>query len=296
MRNHVIFALILLAVNVVLFVSHVFADVHVEGGVLEINGQLKARCLTVSPSGILRGSGSIDADSAIEGVVSPGNGPVSDTSTLSFKTTVVFHAGSSYQCYAASHTSLDKIAAGGMVSGACQVVMTRAGAAIPLGQVILDGGGGSDYTAFSLRNSTNWLLREQAVGDLIVTETTGDSDGDTLPDYWENDYYGSRTNADVSADTDGDDHSSWEEFIAGTVPTNGNSVLAIVSNNVVASSNMVVQWTSVDGKQYALLWATNLLNEFAVVSSNIAATAPENVYTDVIQNVSIFFYQVRVNQ
>ncbi len=57
-----------------------------------------------------------------------------------------------------------------------------------------------------------------------------DLDGDGLPDGWEADY-GLNTNcvADAALDPDGDGMSTWQEFIAGTDPTNQLNCLKIDS-------------------------------------------------------------------
>ena len=54
-----------------------------------------------------------------------------------------------------------------------------------------------------------------------------DSDGDGLPDSWETNHFGSTTNANASADDDGDGMTNAQEYIAGTDPTNIASFLRI---------------------------------------------------------------------
>jgi hypothetical protein len=52
-----------------------------------------------------------------------------------------------------------------------------------------------------------------------------DVDGDRIPNAWELIYFGGMTNAAASLDPDGDGFNNLEEYIAGTVPTNGLSYL-----------------------------------------------------------------------
>src|SRR6185436_18709031 len=57
-----------------------------------------------------------------------------------------------------------------------------------------------------------------------------DTDNDGLPDAWEA-AYGFATNnlADAALDPDGDGMSNWQEYVAGTDPTNALSYLKIDS-------------------------------------------------------------------
>ena len=78
-------------------------------------------------------------------------------------------------------------------------------------------------------------------GDTQPPDPNEDLDGDGLPDNWEIFYFGS-TNApegdrDGHADTDG--ASNWEEYTAGTDPTNATSCLSLaisLSNSCIAVS------------------------------------------------------------
>lgn len=67
--------------------------------------------------------------------------------------------------------------------------------------------------------------RPDAVAILVIAAP--DTDGDGLPNWWEETYYGNPTNAAPTADDDGDGKNNTEELISGTVPTNANSVIRI---------------------------------------------------------------------
>ena len=47
-----------------------------------------------------------------------------------------------------------------------------------------------------------------------------------------------------------------------------------------AQAAHLVRWDSVAGKRYRVLRSTNLLNGFTAVQTGIAASAPDNVFTD----------------
>jgi hypothetical protein len=105
--------------------------------------------------------------------------------------------------------------------------------------------------------------------------------------------------ADGSADfldTDSDGMNNWQEWIAGTDPTNPDSALRML-NPTINSSNIVVRWQSVSGRKYFVQRATNLAAQpaFLTIVTNITAFSGTNTYTD--RPASMFgpnFYRVGV--
>jgi hypothetical protein len=103
------------------------------------------------------------------------------------------------------------------------------------------------------------------------------------------------TEADDVLDTDGDGLLGWEEYVAGTVPTNSASVLEV--NSVEVTTNgVVVAWQSVEGKTYTLYGDTTIVGLGAedVVMSNIAGVATETSYTNTASAAGTAFYNVSV--
>lgn len=125
-----------------------------------------------------------------------------------------------------------------------------------------------------------------------------DADGNGLPDWWELQYFGHLTGTNPNADPDHDGMNNLAEWIAGTNPTNAASVLRLTLVSAINASNIVVNWSSVAGKNYWLERSTNLATGFnAVVATNIAATAPTNTLTDsAVLPGNTRFYRVGVEQ
>ncbi len=106
--------------------------------------------------------------------------------------------------------------------------------------------------------------------------------------------YGLRTDGSAdSLDSDGDGMSNWQEWKAGTIPTNTASVLKLSSpaNNV---SGVTVTWQSVTNVIYYLQSTTNL-PAFTSIQSNIVGQAGSTSYTDITAtNGGPYFYRVGV--
>jgi hypothetical protein len=98
------------------------------------------------------------------------------------------------------------------------------------------------------------------------------------------------------ADPDHDGLNNWQEWIAGTTPTNAASALRILSlSNGV--SGTAARWSSVTNRTYSLERAANLGNvpAFGLVRSNLAGLDGSTTFTDTnATGPGPFFYRVRV--
>jgi len=98
------------------------------------------------------------------------------------------------------------------------------------------------------------------------------------------------------ADSDHDGLTNWQEWVAGTDPTNSTSALQMLSVTA-AGSGVTVTWSSVANRSYALEWATDLgaASTFSVLQNNIAGLVGTNSWTDTNAAGSApRFYRVRV--
>ncbi len=82
-----------------------------------------------------------------------------------------------------------------------------------------------------------------------------DSDGDRIPDYWESLYHLNPNDpADATADPDHDGLTNLQEYLAGTDPTDSNSVLKLTATYTREATSLVLGFASVSNKSYSLLY------------------------------------------
>lgn len=120
-----------------------------------------------------------------------------------------------------------------------------------------------------------------------------DADGDGMPDGWEVAQLGSVA-ALPEEDADGDGLSNVGEYVAGTVPTDGASVLA-VNLFEMTSGGRVLRWDAVAERSYRVLMSRNLVYEpFVPISQSLLY--PVNVYTDEVERAEgALFYRIEVS-
>jgi subtilisin family serine protease len=122
-----------------------------------------------------------------------------------------------------------------------------------------------------------------------------DTDGNGLPDWWEQMYFDHWTGTDPYADADGDGENNLAEWLAGTNPTNAAAYLRLESIGHASTNGFTLQWPSVQGRYYRLLRATNGLSGFnEIVRSNILATPPVNTETDAAATSAMRFYRLQL--
>ncbi len=105
-----------------------------------------------------------------------------------------------------------------------------------------------------------------------------DTDGDGLPDDWENTYFGDLSHT-AQGDDDipqGDGRTNEEEYVAGTDPTDSNSLFAMTNIEMDPGlSTVTISWSSVSGKEYALYvsdFAFGEMMPWTLVLGNIPAS------------------------
>ena len=134
-------------------------------------------------------------------------------------------------------------------------------------------------------------------GLLTVSDRTGSSLGDGIPDAWRLKNFGSVSNNLLSlanADADGDGMLNWQEYQSGTDPNDAHSKLA-VENMKKGADGLKVSWPTVAAKQYVIEAATSLgSTNWTTISSNILGTGETVEFTDTKTGNGVQFYRVRL--
>jgi len=102
-----------------------------------------------------------------------------------------------------------------------------------------------------------------------------------------------------SADPDGDGMSNWQEWKAGTDPTNAASMLQLQPPFVTGTGNVMLRWSSVPTRSYTLECATDLVTfpSFQLLGTNIAGKPGTTTFTNnSVSSDARRFYRVRVEQ
>ena len=111
----------------------------------------------------------------------------------------------------------------------------------------------------------------------VETATNGVPKAWLADNGWTNDFDAAATN-----DADGDHVATWEEYYAGTDPTNGVSFFQCleVSQTNFPTLGKIIRWTAVSGRVYAIDGSTNLLTGWHELTKDISA--PVNSWTDAV--------------
>jgi hypothetical protein len=104
-----------------------------------------------------------------------------------------------------------------------------------------------------------------------VFALAGDTDGDGIPDWWEQQYYGGATNANPNTVCSNGINTVRQAYIAGLNPTDPQSQL-LISDFQALTAGKVLGWNAVSGRVYSVYWTSNLLNSFQCLESNIPWT------------------------
>jgi hypothetical protein len=117
------------------------------------------------------------------------------------------------------------------------------------------------------------------IGSDVVTITTlADSDSDGMPDSWETSFgLNANSNLDRNADTDGDTMLNWQEYIAGTDPTDNQSYLKIEA--LAAASGASITFRALATKTYTVEYTDALESSLWIRLGAVPARATDRFET-----------------
>jgi uncharacterized repeat protein (TIGR01451 family) len=104
--------------------------------------------------------------------------------------------------------------------------------------------------------ATNHFGVQETV-EFTIVRVVEDIDGDGIPNWWQTQYFGGRTNGAAGEDVDFDEFSNWQEFIAGTDPMEHLSAFAV--NDMVASGTRQIPVQTQPGRRYTIYFADDNL-------------------------------------
>ena len=140
------------------------------------------------------------------------------------------------------------------------------------------------------------LPKQTKTGLVTLSDRSASTYGDGIPDSWRLRYFGSINNllSQASADADGDGANNWQEYTAGTDPTDGKSSLRVSSSPGAPSNNeCVIRWPSISGKSYVIERSPSLSSpNWSAISTN-SGTGSDMEYHDTAV-VGTRFYRVHV--
>jgi len=147
-------------------------------------------------------------------------------------------------------------------------------------------GSPSSFTAIEIVEvSTNTTF----IDSIEITDSQDDSDGDGLPDEWENNWFGN-LDANPGDPAASSDYTVWQCYIAGLDPTDPEAGLWV---SVLSSLPSVLGWNATSGRVYSIYWSSNLLSSFQPLETNLPWSPA--VFTDTTHSVEEKgFYKIDV--
>jgi hypothetical protein len=159
-----------------------------------------------------------------------------------------------------------------------------------IADVLVDGSSVGAVSVYGFTNITVNHTIQANIGAQLAASNT--------PKWWLWQYYADSNQFDNAAinDLDGDGRKGWQEYIAGTVPTNPDSVLEVFRAARLGTSN-VLYWIGSEGRLYSIYKSTNITKAWPTqaYTSNIPFNASgTNVWGDTNDPERAGYYRLGV--
>lgn len=145
------------------------------------------------------------------------------------------------------------------------------------------------------KTTVSTLAGKMTTGGRINLLGIVDTDDDTLPDWWETDYFGNLTQS-ASGDPDSDGFTNLQELLSGSSPSNASSHLAFSSFCPRAYPNensIELTFPTVEDTTYQIQWSDNLSTWSSLGSTILGTGAPAQVIdNNVVSSSPKRFYRV----
>jgi hypothetical protein len=113
-------------------------------------------------------------------------------------------------------------------------------------------------------------------------QTPTDTDGDQIPDSWEQSHFS--TISPSSDDCDHDGFSNFEEYIAGTDPNETTSCFRVEEMQANTMS-----WTPASGRTYSIYWTDDLQVPFTLIAFGLPDTQSSFVDEQHLANTANYY-------
>jgi len=127
----------------------------------------------------------------------------------------------------------------------------------------------------------------------VVKLGVGDSDNDGMDDDWEVAQFGN-LNRDGAGDQDSDGQTDLQEFLAGTNPTSGGSILRVLTVTPLGGGNTTVVWSAVVGRNYMVQFKDLLAADWNNASGVIEADSTSMTFAHNTSSPQRFYRVIAV--
>ena len=119
-----------------------------------------------------------------------------------------------------------------------------------------------------------------------------DTDGDGIPDWWEQLHFGGSTNANADALAANGVNTIRETFLVGLDPANPGQVFELGTDFQAGA----FLWSpAISGRWYSIFWSTNLQHGFAPLATNIPG--PQSAYTTDVHTLNpATYFRIEVKE